>query len=160
MKKEVKKNDGNSFDKIFINYDTIFKISIFIIIISIAASVISVQENINLPDWISLIIFVLAWIGLCLFIYAGIQQWKLILKGKTKFNKKLKKNMSKAALYAVFITIILSFIILAALDLLDIELIPQRMFRIPILILMISYVVLFMYFQKFDILKKIINYNI
>ncbi len=154
MKKEVKKNDGKSFDKIFINYDTIFKIGIFIIIISIATSVISVQENINLPDWISLIIFVLAWIGLGLFIFAGIQQWRLILKGKTKFDKKLKKNMSKAALYAVFITIILSFIILAALDLLDIELIPQRMFRIPILILILSYVVLLMYFQKFNILKK------
>lgn len=142
--KKLKKIDYTSYEK----YENFFKIGIFLIIASIISLISSVQLTIDIPSWLSMLMVFFGLVGLVLCVVAGILYWRLTYHGGSELDDKQKKNMGKSALYAMFITIFLSFIIISILSYSNISLEKRNIITIPLVILVVSYTIILTYFNK------------
>ena len=148
IKNNLIKTLKSSFDTPYGKYDNVFKIGFIMIIICIITSVVSIQDNIDFPSWASMLIVITGLVGFVMCIFAGVQAWRLTFKRKNKLDERQKKNMGRAALYAMLITIILSFVIFLVINYSNIELSIRELVTIPLVILVVSYTIFFRYFNK------------
>jgi len=128
-------------------FENIFKMGIILIIICITLSVVSLQEILFFPDWIFFLIFMIGIFGLFLCIIAGIIGWRQYYLGE-ELDERQKKIMGRAAFYSMFITIIFSIITINLLNYYYEELSIKQLITLPILILILSYMIIFYILRK------------
>jgi hypothetical protein len=137
----------NWFDEPYRRYNNIAKIAIIFVIIAIIVLFANLQSNIDLPSWLIIFIVFLAFAGVILFIFAAIQGFRLMYKGKA-YDEREKKILGRATFYGMIITIVLSILLSYLIDYLGYELTVRTLIMIPIAILCASSGILYWYFNK------------
>ena len=144
MKETIK----NWFETPYKKYNSIAGIGAIFVIVAIIILIANVKTDIDLPSWFMMFMLFLAFAGVVIFIFAAILGFRASYKEEAFYDEREKKYIGKASYYSIFITIVLSTILIYIIDFLKFELTNRTLIMIPITILCVSGAFLFWYFKR------------
>lgn len=134
------------FDPSYKTYESMFKIGILLIILSIISAVASVQLPVNIPSWASMILVISGLSGVMICVYSGMKGMKLLYDGKA-YDDSEKRLLGRSAVYAMVLTIVFSIVLIPVIDFFQYNFTTRTVIMIPLTMMAVFTGLLFQYFK-------------